>query len=47
MRWSLTEAAMHTFKATSTDGTLFGMPIAPLQASMSENSIGFQIGYYF
>ena len=47
MRWSLTEAAMHTFKATSTDGTLFGMPIAPLQASMSENSIGIQIGYYF
>ena len=47
MRWSLTEALMHTFKATSTDGTLFGLPIAPLQSSMSQNSIGIQIGYYF
>ncbi len=47
MRWTLTEAVMHTFKATSTDGTLFGLPIAPLQASMSQNSIGIQIGYFF
>ncbi len=47
MRWSLTEAAMHTFKSDVTDGTLLGMPVQPLQASMSENSVGFQIGYRF
>ncbi|MGA7157460.1 MAG: outer membrane protein transport protein [Acidobacteriaceae bacterium] len=47
MRWSLTEAVMHTFKSDVSDGTLFGMPIQPLHASMSENSVGFQIGYYF
>ncbi len=47
MRWSLTEAVMHTFKNDVTDGTLFGMPVQPLKASMSENSIGIQIGYYF
>ncbi|MFP5231943.1 MAG: OmpP1/FadL family transporter [Acidobacteriota bacterium] len=47
MRWSLTEALMHTFKNDVTDGTLFDMPIQPLKASMSENSIGIQIGYYF
>ena len=47
MHWSLTEALMHTFKNSVTDGTLFGLPLQPVKASMSENSIGIQIGYYF
>ncbi len=48
MRWSVTEAVMHTFKNTVTDGTLFGITgLAPLQSAMSQNSVGFQIGYYF
>ncbi|MHB1701112.1 MAG: OmpP1/FadL family transporter [Acidobacteriaceae bacterium] len=47
MRWSLTEAVMHTFQNTVTDGTLFGLPLQPMKVSMSENSIGIQIGYYF
>ncbi len=47
MRWSLTEALMHSFKNTVTDGTLFGLPLQATSASMSENSIGIQIGYYF
>ncbi len=47
MRWSLTEAVMHTFENSVTDGTLFGLPLQPVQSSMSENSVGFQIGYFF
>ncbi|MHB1701113.1 MAG: hypothetical protein ACYCSN_13465 [Acidobacteriaceae bacterium] len=37
----------HTFQNTVTDGTLFGLPLQPMKVSMSENSIGIQIGYYF
>lgn len=47
MRWSLTEALMHTFQNSVTDGTLFNLPLQPVKSSMSENSIGFQIGYFF
>ena len=47
MRWTLTEAVMHTFRNSLTDGTLFGLPLEPLKSSMSENSVGFQIGYFF
>jgi long-chain fatty acid transport protein len=48
MHWSMTEAVMHTFQNSVSDGTLLGIPgLAPTKSSMSENSIGFQIGYYF
>ncbi|MDE3062756.1 MAG: outer membrane protein transport protein [Acidobacteriota bacterium] len=47
MRWSLTEALMHMFQNSVTDGTLFNLPLQPVKSSMSENSIGFQIGYFF
>jgi long-chain fatty acid transport protein len=48
MRWSLTEALMHTFQNSVSDGTLLGIPgLSPMKSSMSENSMGLQIGYYF
>lgn len=48
MRWSLTEAAMHTFQNSVSGGTLLGIPgLATTKSTMSENSIGFQIGYFF
>lgn len=48
MRWSLTEGLMHTFRNSVSDGTLLGIPgLEPVKSSMSENSVGFQIGYFF
>ena len=48
MRWTLTEAVMHTFQNSVTDGPLLGITgLAPTQSSLTENSIGFQIGYFF
>ncbi|MGC9158813.1 MAG: OmpP1/FadL family transporter [Terracidiphilus sp.] len=48
MRWSLTEAMMHTFENTVSDGTLLGISgLEPLKSSMAQNSAGIQIGYFF
>jgi hypothetical protein len=38
---------MHAFQHSVSEGTRFGLPVEPAQVSMSENSIGIQIGYFF
>ncbi len=48
MRWTLTEGFMHTFQNSVSGGTLLGISgLEPPKYSLTENSIGFQIGYVF